>query len=49
VIDCGGVTSGTTSYDNTQAALELARIASREGEVYTRQVRAVRGRGTFSS
>jgi len=25
-IDCGGVTSGTTSYDDIQAALELAEL-----------------------
>jgi len=49
VIDCRSVTERTTSYEDTQIALELARTRSREGAIYTRRARAVRERGTSSS
>jgi len=42
-ISCGD------THEDTVTAYELARTHSREGQVYTRRVRGVRGRGSSSS
>ena len=44
MIDCRQVTEGTEAYQSTQDALKIARRCAREGAVYTRRSRAVRGR-----
>jgi len=46
IIDCRDVSEGTTAYQGTQDALELARRGAHEGVVYTHRSRAVRGRRT---
>ena len=44
IIDCRQVSEGTKAYQSTQDALEIARRDAREGTVYTRHSRAVRGK-----
>jgi len=44
MIDCRQVSEDTEAYQSTQDALEIARRDAREGAVYTRHLRAVRGR-----
>jgi len=49
VIDCRGVTEGTTTYVDTQEAIQTARTGLHAGAVYTRRSRSVRGRGASST
>jgi len=44
MIDCRDMSEGTTAYQSTQDALEIARRGAREGGVYTHRSRAVCGR-----